>query len=63
MQPLLKTKQADIGYIDPLLSFSERFVHLNLSVPDEGYSKKNISILIYMATSMDDTHQKNESYR
>jgi hypothetical protein len=24
MQPLLKTKQADIGYIGPLLSFSER---------------------------------------
>ena len=47
MQPLLKTKQADIGYIGPLLSFSERLVHLNLSVPDEGYSNKNISILIY----------------
>ena len=40
MQPLLITKQADISYIGPLLSFSERLVHLNLSVPDEGYSKK-----------------------
>jgi len=39
MQLLLQKKQADIGYIGPLLSFTERLLHLNLSVHDEGYKK------------------------
>lgn len=37
---IIKKNLANIGYICPLLSFSERLVHLNLNVPDEGHSKK-----------------------